>query len=84
MALKHEADALVAESRQSPVGQSRDVRAVVDDAAAVGLLQRAEHLQQRGLAGAAGAHDARDAPRLHAQAHAAQNLKAAETLAYVL
>ena len=55
--LEDEADPLVAEAREVAVAQGEGIAAVDLDAARVGTRQRADDLQQRGLARAAGPDD---------------------------
>ena len=81
--LEHEADALVAELRQGPIAQGRDIAAVDLHAPAVGTRQRADDLQKRGLASAAGPHDGDHLALRHVERNAFQHLQRAETLVYV-
>ena len=75
MELEHETDVLVAEARQRLLTEGRDVGAVDDDGAAVGAVQRADDLQQGGLAGAAGAHDAHHLALCDVQVNAFQDFQ---------
>lgn len=83
MELENEADALVAELRQGPIAQARDIAAVDLHAAAVGTRQRADDLQKRGLTRAAGPHDGDHLALRHVERNAFQHLQRAEALVYV-
>ena len=55
--LKDEADFFGAEAREAGFIQTRDVGSVDDGYASGGRVESAENIDQRGLAGARGAHD---------------------------
>ncbi len=61
-----------------------DVRAVQAHRAPVGALQPGNDVEQRGLAGAVGADQARHHPRLGAQRHVGERGDAAEVDAHVV
>ena len=70
--LEHEADLPSAEDGEGLVLHGEDVPALHLHPAPGGPVQSAEHVQQRGLAGAGCAHDGEEFPRLDFQVHAVQ------------
>jgi hypothetical protein len=80
--LEHEADVLVTEGAQRAASQAHYVRAGNGQCTGVRPLQGAEDLQQRGLAGPAGAHNAHHFALGHRQVHALQHVQVAETFPY--
>ena len=72
--LEHEADLPAAEDGQGLVLQGEDVSAVYGDGAGSGAVQPAQHVKQRGLAGAGGAHNGYKLALFDTQVHAVQSL----------
>ena len=81
--LEDEADTFVAEAGQRLVAQREGVLSVDLDTARVGARKRADDLQQRGLARAAGADDRDDFAFGDVERDALEHFEVAETLVYV-
>ena len=80
--LEDEADVLVAESGQLLATEAARLRAVYNEAPAIRRVQRADNLEQGGLARAAGAYDRHDLARVDGQVDSLQHLQGTETLCY--
>ena len=78
--LKHEADVAVAEVAELLRVQTAHVNAVDDNGAAVGPVERAHDLKQRGLAGTARTDNAHDLALADVQVDAFEDLQRAEAL----
>ena len=81
--LEDEADTFVAEAGQRLVAQRKGVLSVDLDTARVGARKRADDLQQRSLARAAGADDRDDFAFGDVERDALEHFEVAETLVYV-
>src|SRR5574337_366538 len=72
--LKHESHMARAPGRQLPGRHSGDLVAAHGDDAGRGQIQPAQEVQQRGLAGPAGAHEANELARVHVQIQALEHM----------
>ena len=84
MELEDEADVLVTELAKLGAAEAEDILPPDENLSAIGLIQRAHNLQQRGLTGSAGAHDGHHLATLYLQVDATQYLQSSETLGYIL
>ena len=82
--LKDKAYMSVPEGRELLLRQRPDVGTVDGEASAVGMVQCAKYLEQRGLARTTGADDGDDLAVLYLQRYAFQHLQRAEGLGYIL
>ena len=82
--LEYEADMPVAEGRELLLLISGDVDAIEEHTAAVGAVERADYLQQRGLAGSAGTYDADHLSLVDGEVDAFEHFECAEALVYVV
>ena len=80
MKLKHESDMPVAKLAQLAGRQRGHIGAADYHRPGVGLVERADNLQQCGLACTAGAHDTQYLALADVQVYAFKHLKRAETL----
>ena len=80
--MEHEANAAVAEFRQSSVAECKWVVAVVSYCARVWYAQRAKNLQQGGFSGAAGSDNGGDMAGYDVQVDAFQHLERAKVFLY--
>ena len=74
MELEDEAEVAVAEVGQGLLGEAGRVDAVNTYGTAVGAVERADNLQQRGLAGTAGPDDADHLAAVDVEVNAFENL----------
>ena len=70
MKLEHESDVSVAEVAQLVGGEPPHIDSVYEDLSSVGLVERADNLQERGLSGSRGSHDAHNLSFLDMQVDA--------------
>ena len=84
MELKHKAQMLIAKVTQLLLRQPTGVDTVHHHAPRVGLVERADNLQQRGLAGARRPHDAHHLSFFYMERNALEHLQCPKTLSDIL
>ncbi len=83
MKLKHKTDVAVAKSRELFLGHTKHIGAVVEHCAAIGAVNGAHDVKERGFSRTAGAHNGENLTVGHRKVHTLDNLKGVVALSYV-